>query len=479
MYFFRPHFEWWPYVVAYHLLEIAGICFALRAVMTSRTPQAAIGWGLALVVFPLFALPLYWVFGETRFQGYVTAESGESSALTHAVQVLKDAMQPHAANFTDKYFDVQRLSQEISGVTATRDNDIRLLVDGEETFAAMFHDIAEARETLVVHFYIINDDTLGRRLHDAILNAARRGVACRVLYDHVGSKRIGKTWTPSLAAEGVAVHDFRSNRKYGRHFQVNFRNHRKLVVVDGRVAYIGGFNAGDEYLGKGPLGVWRDTHVRVEGAAVAGLLIPFIEDWHYVTGEVAQVPLRLTASGKNAALPFASGPAQPWTMAPAVYMEVLHSAKERIWIASPYFVPDIATRTALAHAALRGVDVRILLPGVADHTLPWLSSFTFYPQMQEARVRMWRYKAGFMHQKVLLCDNDLAIVGTVNLDHRSFMINFESALVVENNAFAAEVEQMLERDFALADEEDLNRFEKAPFFFRLKCRLASLTSPEQ
>jgi cardiolipin synthase len=160
-------------------------------------------------------------------------------------------------------------------------------------------------------------------------------------------------------------------------------------------------------------------------------------------------------------------------------VEVLHDARERLWIASPYFVPDPATRTALAHAALRGVDVRLLLPGKADHTLPWLSAYTFYPQMKEAGVRIWRHGPGFMHQKVMLSDNDLAIVGSINFDYRSFMINFEAAVAVEDRTFAKEVEEMLLNDFSNAKEEDLSLFDEANFFFRLKCRLASLISPEQ
>jgi len=162
-----------------------------------------------------------------------------------------------------------------------------------------------------------------------------------------------------------------------------------------------------------------------------------------------------------------------------VYLEIIHDVRERLWIASPYFVTDPATRTALAHAALRGVDVRIILPANADHLLPWLSSFTYYPQMQSAGVRIWRYETGFMHQKVLLADNDMAIVGSINLDFRSFMLNFELAAAIEDRDFAKDVEAMFERDFARSKEENLAKFNEGGFLFRFKCRLAALMSPEQ
>ena len=176
---------------------------------------------------------------------------------------------------------------------------------------------------------------------------------------------------------------------------------------------------------------------------------------------------------------FASGPSEPWGITPAVYCEIIHDVRERIWIASPYFVPDPMLRGALAHAALRGVDVRIILPQGIDHLLPWLSSFSYYPQMLAAGVKIWRYQPGFMHQKVMLADNDLAIVGSVNLDYRSFMLNFELAAAVRDEGFAREVERMFDADFARSEPEDLTRFEKGSFFFRLKCRLSALMSPEQ
>lgn len=461
------------------LVQVSGLCYAVQAIMVARTPQSAIGWGIALVVLPVIAIPLYWVFGESRFQGYTRAGTGTDPALDRSAMALKAAMAPYAEALTTKYADAERISRSQCGIPATGGNSVRLLINGKAAFDAILAEIEYAVESLVVQFYIIHDDGLGGRLGDAVVRAAGRGVRCRVLFDAVGSKGIGDAWVGRLRAAGAEVHPFVTNRQRGRRFQINFRNHRKLVVIDGKVGFVGGINAGDEYLGLGPLGEWRDTHVRVEGPAVAGLLVPFIEDWNYVAHEVVEIGAHLERSGDRRVLPFASGPAQTWPMAPAIYQEILHDASDRIWIASPYFVPDPATRTALAHAAMRGVDVRILLPGEPDHKMPWLSAYTFYPQMKEAGVRIWRHGRGFMHQKVLLADDDLAIVGSVNLDYRSFMINFESAVLCESRDFAAEVASMLEADFSVSREEDLGVFEKGSFFFRLKCRLASLMSPEQ
>ena len=278
----------------------------------------------------------------------------------------------------------------------------------------------------------------------------------------------------------MKVRAFVTNRQIGRRFQMNFRNHRKVVIVDGKKGFLGGLNVGDEYMGKGPLGAWRDTHMMIAGPAVLALQVSFLEDWYYADHTVPVLPIQPVEAGSEEALVFASGPAERWGVTSAVYCEIIHDVRKRLWIASPYFVPDPMLRGALAHAALRGVDVRIILPQGIDHLMPWLSSYTYYPQMRAAGVKIWRYQPGFMHQKVLLADDDLAIVGSVNLDYRSFMLNFELATAVRSPGFAREVEEMFEADFVRSLPEDLEaKFEKAGFFFRLKCRLAALMSPEQ
>jgi cardiolipin synthase len=271
-----------------------------------------------------------------------------------------------------------------------------------------------------------------------------------------------------------------TNRQHGRHFQVNFRNHRKLLIVDGRVAFVGGLNAGDEYLGRSKkFGPWRDTHLRIEGSSVAGFQISFLEDWNYVTRELPPFSLSSSPSGNAVVFPVASGPAEEWGVCAAVYLAVIQNSQKRLWLASPYFVPSSPLLTAICHAALRGVDVRIILPQMADHRLPWLSSFTYYQKLRAAGVKIWRYQPGFMHQKVLLADDDFSIVGSINLDYRSFMLNFELSAAVHDRPFAADVEAMFLADFAQSRLEELCSFEKGSLAFRLQCRAAALMSTEQ
>jgi len=459
--------------------QIGGVYFAIRAVMISRTPQASIAWGLALLVFPYLAIPLFLIFGESRFSGYSMAGTGKVPQLDAALERVQQGIAEFRTEFPPKYRDAEQLALNLRGLPVVGGNATRLLIDGAEAFPAIFDALDSARDYAVVQFYIIHDDGVGRELKKRLLAAAKRGVRCWVLYDKVGAKGLPDSYVEDLVQAGVHVQAFVTNRQFGRRFQMNFRNHRKLVIVDGRVAFVGGLNIGDEYMGLGPLGAWRDTHMQIEGPAAVAFQVSFLEDWYYAAHIVPDLPVVPVRGGDEDVLIFASSPAEPWGITPAVYCEIIHDVRERIWIASPYFVPDPMLRGALAHAALRGVDVRIILPQGVDHLMPWLSSFSYYPQMEAAGVKIWRYQPGFMHQKVMLADDDLAVVGSVNTDFRSFMINFELAAAVRDERFARDVEKMFEADFARSKLEDLSKFEKGSFFFRLKCRLAALMSPEQ
>lgn len=469
------------WVLAYTALELLGVYCAGLAILNSRTPPSAIGWAFGLILFPYAGIPLYLVFGQTRFSGYSVGGQGKSVALDTAKLMVKDLMEGHRCFFREAFADLTHLCERLTHLPTTSGNELNLLIDGEQSFAAIFQAMRQAKEYIIVQFYIINDDKLGQAFQKELLNARLRGVKVFLLYDGVGSKHLPKKYTKVLRKAGVEVHPFVTNRKLGVRFQINFRNHRKLVIVDGEEAFTGGLNVGDEYMGRSKkFGPWRDTHLHIRGPALLPLLMGFFEDWHYVTDRVPDIPLRSPReAGIMQVLTFVSGPADEIEICPVIYLGAIREARRRIWIASPYLVPDTATRQALQHAALRGVDVRILLPGMADHLLPWLTSYSYYPALHQAGVRVFRMKEGFMHQKVLLVDMDLAMVGTINFDHRSFLLNFEQGVMICNTQFASSVHEMLQRDFWNSEEEDLNCYASGSLWFRLKVRCAALTSPEQ
>lgn len=464
------------------IIQIAGIALAVRAVMIARTPQAAMGWAIALILLPIVAIPFFLVFGESKFSGYVLAGTEKQPLLDKKLQEILQEVAPHATTVSGIGAQAASTAQRVRCLPPLRGNSLRLLRNGDETFPAIFEAIDAAHTYLLIQFYIYNDDALGRELLEHLRRAVARGVKVWLLFDSVGAKKMTPELLQDMKTAGIIVEPFVTNRQHGKHFQINFRNHRKLVVADGRVAFLGGLNVGDEYMGRDPkFGFWRDTHLRIEGPAAKALEVSFIEDWNYVRHEVLTLPPGEHQVNEKGAPVFliTPGPADPLSVCSAVLLELLYASKERLWIASPYLVPDPALRHALIHAGLRGVDVRILLPKNPDHLLPWLSSFSFYPALRRAGVRVFRYQNGFMHQKVILADQEIAVVGSINMDFRSFMLNFELSAATSCREFAAEVEHMLKKDMEDSAEEDLTSFENGSFWFRLKVKLAALTSPEQ
>ncbi|MEO6055025.1 MAG: cardiolipin synthase [Chthoniobacterales bacterium] len=463
------------------IMQVLGILCAVRALFIARTPQASIAWGFSLICLPYVAIPLFLVFGESRFAGYIRAASGKSHQLDHVFRKIQALLKLNAENFPQPYELTARVADRMTGLPSVGGNDLELLIDGKQTFDAIFEAIDSAKNYLLVQFFIVHNDELGKALHAHLLAAAARGVRIWVLLDGVGSRKLDNAYLDSLHKAGAEVARFVTNRQIWKQFQINFRNHRKLVVADGKTAFVGGLNVGDEYMGRSKrFGPWRDTHMRITGPAVDGLQFTFIEDWNYATGVVIHLNSPDPVScGSGKVFTLASGPADAISACQMIYLEAIHAAQKRLWIASPYFVPDFSLKLALQSAALRGVDVRLLLPKNHDHYLPWLSSFSFYPSLQRAGIKVFRYQPGFMHQKVMLADDEFAIVGSINLDYRSFLLNFELSAGVHDKKFAADLEQMFLEDFRKSKEEDLSIFERGSLLFRFKVRLAALLSPEQ
>lgn len=461
------------------LVEILGIVAAVNAVMTTRTSQGAIAWGISLVTFPWLALPMYAIFGRSRFKGYASLRYIRDEKIRHVIEKCQ-----HEA--VEK--DLIHSEPSIPGIALTRLTDFpitrfnksRLLVNGEETFQCIFDGIASAKDYILVEFFIIKDDKLGRELKSRLIRKARQNVRVYFLYDEIGSHKLPSNYTQEMRDAGIITSAFHTTKGKANHFQLNFRNHRKIVVVDGKIAYVGGHNVGDEYVSGHPkLGPWRDTHVEVEGPVVQAIQFCFIEVWYWATSSVPELSWRLTKpeGGIEETLIIPSGPADPLDTCALMFTQAINSARERIWIASPYFVPDSQILGALKLAALRGVDVRILLPEKPDHRTVYLASFSFYRNTIPLGIQLYRYTAGFMHQKIFLVDSACAAVGTANLDNRSFRLNFELTLLNYDRSFIDKVDAMLQNDLTQSRKVALEEFTQRSFYFQLAVRFASLLSP--
>ena len=454
-----------------------GLTSSVHAIMTARTAQGAIAWAVSLNTFPYAAVPAYWVFGRRKFAGYVEAFQDHQKEISAFVQEFRQRLQPHEVEVHERIPNYEAL-KALARAPLTSGNDVELLIDGEATFDSIIEGIERAREHVLVEFYIVRDDGLGRRLKEALIGKAREGLQVLLLYDEIGSHGLGRAYCDELREAGVRVSAFNTTQGRRNRFQLNFRNHRKIVVVDGAEAWIGGHNVGDDYLGLYPeTAPWRDTHVRLAGPAALHAQIVFAGDWYWATREMLSLSWEPKAAGDKAALVLGSGPADRVETAQLFFVHALNAARERIWIATPYFVPDEAVLTALQLATLRGVDVRIILPKKPDSYPVWLASFWFIEELMEDDVRFYHYGEGFMHQKVALVDDHVSIVGTANFDNRSFRLNFEVTALVVDQPFALEVERMLQADLDRSVPFDPARLEKMSFFRKLAVRTARLLSP--
>lgn len=461
-------------------VEILGILTAWHAVINVRSAQGSIAWSLSLVTFPWLALPLYWIFGRNKFNGYV--ESLRAGRIEHqdAVEQVIRRIEKSREISGDRIPEYYKVFEKMTILPFTPDNRVELLIDGPAFFGAMFESIDKAQNYILVQYYIINDDETGRELKSRLTKKAEEGVRIYFQYDEIGSHNLPRRYINDLRKAGVKVSSFHTTKGRGNRFQLNFRNHRKITVIDGHTAFVGGHNIGDEYMGRNPrFGRWRDTHLKIEGSVIADIQISFVNDWHWSTGSDIDLnwDFKKAETDGPHMLAMSTGPADELENCSLMFVHAIHSARRRFWLASPYFIPNEAVLEALQIAALRGVDVRIILPFKADHRTVYLAGFSYILQLDLPGIRFYRYKAGFLHQKAMLIDDDLAIVGTANADNRSFRLNFEIMMLIFGREFADRIKAMFERDFAESVAASTDDYHCRGMFFKLGVKLARLLSP--
>jgi cardiolipin synthase len=447
------------------------LCLGGWIVLQQRAPVATLSWLLGLAALPYVGFLVYLVLGPQRIKRHRLRR-----ARTHVSL-------PEAAGEGDGARELAALAQATTGLPASTATDVRLLVDGGATYDALLEAIAGARHHVHLEYYIFAADRTGTTLRDALAERARAGVAVRLLLDAVGSGAAPRRFfQPLLDAGGELAwfHPMHFGRIWRRTW-VNMRSHRKIVVVDGRVGFTGGINVTDEENERLRADAFRDLHVRVEGDAVRGLQLLFVEDWAYATGQrdfispVAQsMPPR--TPGPIDAQVLGSGPDSPWESIHRLHVAAIHEAKHRVWLATPYFVPGEAAMMALTSAALGGLDVRVLVPRRSDSILVTLAARSYYDELIAAGVRVYEYGPRMLHTKALLVDDGQAMVGSANFDSRSFSLNFEVAMLFRDDGIASELARHFETDFAHAPRVRADR-SRPLWSARLPESLARLLSP--
>lgn len=466
--------------------ELLAVATIINVVIKARSAAGAWGWSMAVIALPFVAVPVYWILGRNQFKGYMDLLRDAQESNEHIFSDLSTALSPFRAELDEEQQHYAGVLERLSQRHFTKDNEICLLINGVQTFEAIFEEIESAKEYVLAQFFIVKNDNLGNRFRELLERKSKEGVRVYFVYDEIGSHSLPGRYVRSLRKAGVKIFDYHATQGPTNRYQVNFRNHRKIVVVDGRVGFVGGHNVGDEYLGKTErYGEWRDTHVRMAGPSVLTLQLVFLADYYWAAREIPELNWASVVpadgegcgGGPSTILTLPTGPVDKIEGCTVFFLNAITRARRRIWIATPYFVTDESVRSSLQMAALRGVDVRIMIPDKPDKYIPWLATFCYLEDMEAAGVRIFRYSPGFLHQKVVLVDEEFSAVGTANLDNRSMRLNFEVTAVVLCEDFARQVESMLEVDFARCREVGGADFSSRNWWFRLGAKLARLFSP--
>jgi len=452
-------------------------------VFVKKESQATVAWVFTITFLPLLGILLFTLFGYNYVYRPIKRRRRLQVGRSRWQYSLPEHLRrgQHRERTFDTWNHLGKLAVKLGSFPVSAGNRVQLYHETARAFADMFQAMEQAERHIHLEYFIVRADRTGSRLLELLTRKARAGVEVRLLYDAVGSLSLHTSFIRPLRQAGGHCVPFLTINPLRRRMQVNLRNHRKITVIDGRVAFTGGINIGDEYLGRDPhFGYWRDELLRLEGPAVACLQMVFAEDWEFASGEVLRSAAYfppLEPAGDALVQIVDSGPDQTKNANRDLIFAAITLARRRVWIATPYFVPDAGLQDALRLAARLGADVRILLPSIADHWLAYFARQTYVDELLDEGVQFYEYLPGMMHSKMMLVDDAWGYVGSVNLDNRSLRLNFEVNCVLHSAAELAELQSAFENDFAKSKQIDPTTFRQRPFATRLAAQVARLFAP--
>lgn len=467
------------------ILSVFIVQLAVILILEFRRPQRALAWICITFCCPPLGLLFYYALGRDYRQSrrlgrrYVSLQREIRAHVAGKIHIVKQAADTGNPGFAGRP-ELLHLLSGLAESPVTQHNGCRVFSGTREAYESMLEAMEQAQENIHMEFYIFREDEIGRRFQELMIRKAHQGVRVRLLCDGLGSHKLGRGFVRELESAGVQVYFFLPPLVSLLDRRFNYRNHRKILVVDGHTGFTGGMNIGDDYLGKDPkMGFWRDTHLRLEGDAVYHLQYVFLRDWRLAAGEVMSHPRffpRHSCAGREAVQIVASGPDGAIDATQEMFFASICAAKQRIWMTSPYFIPDPAILRALKNAVLSGVDVRIIIPAKPDNKVVYYATLSYLEDLQAAGVKFYRYTTGFVHAKVMIIDHLLASVGSANLDMRSFYSNFELTAVLLAPERIAELAEDFSRDLTHSEVIDPQSFrERAKNVKRLEslCKLLS------
>ena len=468
------------------LFTISTIAVSILIILDNRNPSSTVAWLMALIFLPVVGIFLYLYIGQNhRKKKTFIAKRKQDYDIIHNLLAHQIHFTDYGGflkkNFPDTRGKVAPLLLRNSEAPITVNNKGKVLINGYETFKEMLRAIDGAHHHIHMEYFIIKDSEIGRKFQRALIKKAREGIEVRLIYDAVGCWRLRDKFLAPLREAGVEIEAFLPVTLPFFGSRLNYRNHRKVLVVDGKIGFVGGLNIGDEYLGKNKkLGFWRDTHLKLQGEAVYLLQAIFLKDWYFVRreeiGGEGYFP-RQGYCGHQMVQIASSGPDSLWESIHQGYFAAITSARKNVYITSPYLVPDESILVALKTTALRGVDVRILLPSKPDHRTVFWASKSHFMELMEAGVRIYQYQKGFVHSKVLLVDDNFASVGTANLDIRSFTLNFEVNAFLYGKELVGDLRRNFHLDLKESQEVLIDEYRKRPVYHRFLESITRILSP--
>ncbi len=452
-----------------------------------RNPTSTWLWIMVLALLPGIGFIFYLFLGQdlSKKRMFKSKEEDDGCfrdmAAIQTNRITKDRFHYEDPNFGE-YEDLIMMHLKSSDAFFSQDNSVDIYFDGDEKFAALLDSLNNAKRYIHMEYYIFKDDELGNKIIDALVKKAEEGVEVKLLVDGMGGRSLKKKTKELLTNAGGKVAIFLPAFVPFISVRINYRNHRKICIIDGREAYLGGFNIGNEYIGLSKkFGNWRDTHIKIKGSAISSLQWRFYLDWKFATKEkmmVCQSYLHEETPNSNVGIQIvSSGPDSKWPNIKDGYMKMISNAREKIYIETPYFIPDDSILEALRIAGLSGLDVRVMMPNKPDHPFVYWASLSYIGELLEAGVKFYHYEDGFLHSKVIIVDDFISTVGTANLDIRSFILNFEVNAFIYDDIVNAKLTEKFISDIDLCREITLEDYNKRSRIVKIRESVSRLLSP--
>jgi cardiolipin synthase len=480
----NPEFDSWKIFTLVFLLT--AIPVAIMIIWEKRSPYKTAAWILALLLLPLFGVIFYLFFGQEFRKRKLFSRKGIKSLnklrilSSHQLKQIEQTILNTDSKVREKETLI-RLLLNNSNALLTTGNRLKILEDGSDTFEAIFNAIRDAKHHIHIEYYIIANDKLGKKLKDILIEKSNEGVEVRIIIDDVGSWGLDKKYISELKSNGIEIYSFMEVRFPRLTSRVNFRNHRKIIIVDGKTGFTGGINFADRYLeGIKGIGPWRDIHLQIEGDAVISLQVIFAADWFFVINENISGKKYFPPMQNYGGIPLqiaASGPDSDWETISQAFFAAIAGARSRVYIVSPYLMPPIQIISALITSALSNVDVRIVIPEKSDAHISKWSSFSYIEQLLEAGIRIYFYKSGFIHSKYIIVDDVFSSIGSTNLDFRSLETNFEVNAFMYDQEFTDKLAEIFMADIHNSREIKLTEWTRRPWHVKLRESLAHIVSP--